>query len=137
MIDHLFLHYSIALDLWHRLFSLAGIDRATPFTMAQMMTISFNSFIVIPKARLYEVTGKPQFDSDNMARKKCEDFLGCLGRQMQFGTCFIFYLPSDVSQAFIYYYYYYYYLDRLNKKCKEKKRGAKRASQSIHRHSLG
>lgn len=40
----LFFHYPIALGLWHRLFSLVGIDWVPPCTVVETMTISFKGF---------------------------------------------------------------------------------------------
>ena len=42
--DHLFLHCSLTIGLWHRLFRLAKMDRVPPRSIFDMMSIKFNGF---------------------------------------------------------------------------------------------
>ena len=40
-IDHLFLHWPITLELWHKLFNVANMDQVRPRSTGDMMIISF------------------------------------------------------------------------------------------------
>ena len=42
--DHLFLHCSVALGLWHRLFQLAKMDWVPPRSISDMMSINYKGF---------------------------------------------------------------------------------------------
>ena len=42
--DHLFLHCSLTIGLWHRLFQLAKMDWIPPRSIFDMMSIKFNGF---------------------------------------------------------------------------------------------
>ena len=42
--DHLFLHCSLTIGLWHRLFQLAKMDWVPPMSIFDMMSIKFNGF---------------------------------------------------------------------------------------------
>ena len=42
--DHLFLHCSVALGLWHRLFLLAKMDWVPPRSISNMMSINYKGF---------------------------------------------------------------------------------------------
>ena len=42
--DHLFLHCSLTMGLWHRLFQLTKIDWVPPRSIFDMMSIKFNGF---------------------------------------------------------------------------------------------
>ncbi|RVX21214.1 hypothetical protein CK203_002273 [Vitis vinifera] len=43
-VDHLFLHCSLTIGLWHRLFQLAKLDWVPPRSIFDMMSIKFNGF---------------------------------------------------------------------------------------------
>ena len=42
--DHLFLHCSLTIGLWHRLFQLAKLDWVSPRSIYDMMSIKFKGF---------------------------------------------------------------------------------------------
>ncbi|WJZ82747.1 hypothetical protein VitviT2T_002478 [Vitis vinifera] len=42
--DHLFLHCSLTIGLWHRLFQLTKMDWVPPMSIFDMMSIKFNGF---------------------------------------------------------------------------------------------
>ena len=42
--DHLFLHCSLTLGLWHRLFQLAKMDWVPPRSISDMLSITFSGF---------------------------------------------------------------------------------------------
>ena len=41
MVDHIFLHCPLNLELWHRLFSLVHMDRVPPRSICDIMLISY------------------------------------------------------------------------------------------------
>ena len=43
-VDHLFLHCSVLLGLWHRLFQLAKMDWVPPRSISDMMSIDYKGF---------------------------------------------------------------------------------------------
>ena len=42
--DHIFLHCSLTMGLWHRLFQLANMDWVPPMNIFDMISIKFNGF---------------------------------------------------------------------------------------------
>ena len=41
LVDHLFLHCSLTIGLWHKLFGLGKLDRVSPRSISDMMTIAY------------------------------------------------------------------------------------------------
>ena len=42
--DHFFLHCSLTMELWHKLFQLAKTDWVPPRTISDMLSINYNGF---------------------------------------------------------------------------------------------
>ena len=42
--NHLFLHCSLTIELWHRLFQLAKTDWVLPMSISDMLSINYNGF---------------------------------------------------------------------------------------------
>ena len=41
LVDHLFVHHSLTIGLWHKLFRFAKLDRVPPMSIYDMVTIAF------------------------------------------------------------------------------------------------
>ncbi|RVW50798.1 hypothetical protein CK203_076873 [Vitis vinifera] len=70
--DHIFLHCSVSLGLWHRLFQLAKMDWVPPRSISDMMSINYKG-LAIPREGGFVIECVHSFNLGYVAGKKCQD----------------------------------------------------------------
>ncbi|RVW70579.1 hypothetical protein CK203_060646 [Vitis vinifera] len=73
--DHLFLHCSLTIGLWHRLFQLAKMDWVPPRSIFDMMSIKFNGLVLL-RGDSSVASYEHRSNSVVWWERKREDFLG-------------------------------------------------------------
>ncbi|RVW12831.1 hypothetical protein CK203_113433 [Vitis vinifera] len=74
--DHLFLHCSLTIGLWHRLFQLTKMDWVPPRSISDMMSIKFKGFGTSKRGIVLWQAASIALIEGCVVRKKCEDFRG-------------------------------------------------------------